>query len=94
MKSLGNLLSSSMIALAGASGCQTTPGMEEPKVWSCVMVDETRSRCFYSHDESQEREMQSIDMIGFQCFSPGDVANISTHHNVLHKELNKAKKRR
>lgn len=67
-----------------------TPGLEEPDVVTCSIVEENRAECF-NKDGDSVGWFYTIDMIGFQCVSPADYAKIKTHHEVLHRELNKKK---
>lgn len=86
MKSLAYLLTALLI-----SGC-ITPGMEEPDVWICVIVDDVSLTCHHSLDKETRREVDLIDAIGYQCVTPTGYAKIKTHHQILHDELNKKKK--
>jgi len=38
---------------------------------------------------NQRKEITFIDAIGYTCVSPDGQAQLKTHHQVLHEELNR-----
>jgi hypothetical protein len=71
------------------SSCITTPGLEEPEVFVCTIIDNSVLECVKQGSGEKPFDISIIDSIGFQCTSPSDFAKIKTHHQVLHEELNK-----
>ena len=74
------------------SGC-VTPGMEEPSLFVYTITDKGLSG-YHSDNSNERREITFVDGIGFTCVSPDGQAQIKTHHQILHEELNKDERRR
>lgn len=91
MKRLVVLLMAPMF-LTGISSCQITPGMEEPSTYICTIIDDKVMECVHTYDPNTRYDITLIDGIGYQCLGPGAYGKIKTHHEVLHKELNRCKK--
>lgn len=77
-----------LILLTGISSCQT-PGMAEPDAFICTIIDDTELDCVNTLNPNETKEITLIDSIGFQCVSPHDFSYMKSHHEILHKELNK-----
>lgn len=85
-------LALALFLLTGISSCQT-PGLEEPALFNCAIVDVNEIHCFHNYDSRYDKKITVIEALGYQCVSPKDYAKIKTHHEVLHVELNKANKK-
>ena len=72
-----------------ASSCITTPGIKEPSVFICQIVNMNEMDCVYLDDETKNITIPLVEGFGFECVSPKDLAKIKTHHEILHKRLNK-----
>lgn len=64
-----------------------TPGMEEPSTYIYTVTDKGLSG-YHSMNPQDRKDISFIDSIGYTCVSPEGQAQMKTHHEVLHKELN------
>ena len=76
----------------GASSCQITPGMAEPSIYVCTVIDTTEVDCVHVYDPNNVKKLSIIDVVGYQCVSPNAYSELDTHHEILHKELARKKK--
>jgi len=82
------ILFTAILTLTGISNCQT-PGLEEPDVTICTIITDKLIACENIIDPSKSFDIDIIDGIGLQCVSPNDYASLKTHHEAIHRELNK-----
>lgn len=87
-KNFVKLIVSSFVSLS-INGCKT-PGIEEPDVLICSIIQSNIAECFDREGDSKGF-YYTIDMIGWQCVSPEAYADLKTHHQILHRELNQCK---
>lgn len=78
--------------LTGISSCQITPGLAEPSTYICTIIDDKVMECVHTMNPDARYDISLIDGIGYQCLGPKAYGEMSTHHEVLHKELNRCKK--
>lgn len=71
------------------TNCEETPGIAEPNVFFCTLLNLEIADCQHSIDPGTHHDMNTIDMIGYTCVSPRHLAEIKTHHAVLHDKINK-----
>lgn len=83
------VLLTALLTLTGASSCQQLPGIEEPAIFICTIIDNTVLECVHTYDDSLRKDISIIDAIGFQCVSPNSFATIKTHHDVIHSLVKK-----
>jgi len=79
-----------MLASLFLTSCLSSHGIEEPLVLTRIIVDRENTVCI-PRELCPIEEKQIKDMIGFQCVSPEASSRINTHHEILHRELNKCK---
>jgi hypothetical protein len=79
------------ILTMGISSCQITPGMAEPSIYVCTIIDGQEMDCSHVYDPGKIKKINVMDAIGYQCVSPNAYAEMDTHHEVMHKELNRKK---
>lgn len=77
-----------LISTSGISSCSTS-GMKEPDVYVCTIIDLDVAECVRSSNTGDNHDISIVDLIGYQCVAPDDYAKIKTHHEALHKALNK-----
>ena len=77
-----------LLTLTGISSCQT-PGMEEPDIFICSIIDDKSMSCVNSLDNNIRKEVLLLDSIGFMCVDPDAYSKAKVHHRVLHRTLNK-----
>lgn len=70
------------------TSCILTPGIDEPVVLVYVLKSDGTGEC-YPKDVCPKQYLDYIDMIGYQCVSPNGASKINSHHEILHRELNK-----
>ena len=73
------------------TACNTIPGVEEPDIYICSLIDNLTLECVNSYDDRVIKDITVIDAIGYQCISPKAFATIKTHHDVLHNLVKKRK---
>jgi hypothetical protein len=69
-------------------GC-ISKGLKEPVVEFCTIVDGQIAYCETPFGQNPPRDITTVDMIGYTCVSPKDFAAAESHHDILHRELNK-----
>lgn len=81
------LRSSLICSVLFLTSCLSTPGIEEPEVIECAILNDSAS--------CGEVDVPLSSLVGFIAVSPDDYAKIKNHHEALHHDLNacKAKKR-
>lgn len=57
-----------------------------------MILDGASADCTILGDPDKSRDLTTVDMIGYACFSPEDQAKVANHHDALHTELNKGSK--
>ena len=77
------------LVLSNSIGCLSTPGIAEPSMFICTIVDGEILDCVHTFDDSLRKDISNIDAIGFQCVSPKDYAALKLHHEALHEKANK-----
>ena len=82
-----------LLTLTGFSSCEPTPGMAEPSTYLCSIIDESTLECQHTYDRNTKKKYTIIEAIGFVCTPASGFAEIKTHHEVLHKELNRCKEK-
>lgn len=73
------------------TGCYKD-GFEEPSIYVCTVIDTNEVDCVHVYDQNNVKKLSIVDVIGYQCVSPNAYATLDTHHEILHKELNRKKK--
>jgi hypothetical protein len=63
--------------------------MAEPDIFICTIIDMAELDCVNTLDERIVKRVSLIDGIGYQCVSPKSFSKMKSHHEILHKELNK-----
>lgn len=76
-----------LLTLTGVSSCQS-PGLKEPDIFICTLIDLETLDCVNSLDRSITRTIPLDLSIGSQCIFPEDYATLKSHHSILHKSLN------
>jgi hypothetical protein len=74
------------------SGCLSSPGIKEPEVTLCDVIDGVDAECYLSTNPSQISDRKVNTFIGWTCVSPKDNAAIDSHHTIMHRELNEKSK--
>lgn len=70
------------------SSCLTTPGIPEPIILYWVVMDDGTAVC-QPTDLCHEPPRRFDDLVGHRCVSPHMTAEINSHHEALHEDLNK-----
>jgi len=83
----------SLLALFLTS-CITTPGIKEPDIFIYTIVSSKELDGENTYDPQKQETISIIDAIGFQCTPPKATATIKSHHEILHKRLNKELERK
>ena len=92
MKRVGILFMVAPILL-GVNSCVVTPGVAEPDIYICTILDDKILECQNSYDPNTRHDMTLINAIGYQCVSPKATGILETHHDIVHKQLNEALKK-
>lgn len=69
--------------------CLSTPGISEPDGYICTIITDKVLSCQDAINPNIVMDLKITDAIGFQAVAPKFFAQIKTHHNALHTELNK-----
>jgi hypothetical protein len=69
--------------------CETTPGISEPSIYICTVLDDKTAECVHSIQTDTKHDISTLDLIGYQCVSPNAFATLKLHHEVLHDRANK-----
>lgn len=77
-----------ILVSAFLSGCLTTPGMQEPWVQGYVILSDGSAECLQCESCCAKRKLEPDELIGYQCVSPRQSAELNSHHEVLHHALN------
>lgn len=83
-------LSMALLTLTGISSCETSPGVAEPSTFICLYEGDQFS-CVHTYDNNARKFLPPVEGIGYQCIHPDGYADIKTHHEILHRELNNCK---
>lgn len=77
----------------GASSCQVNEGIAEPDTYICTIIDDKVMECVHTYDPNTRKDISIIDGIGYQCISSSGYGKIKTHHDVLHDEITRLRKK-
>lgn len=81
------LISVAFVAFA-LPGCLTAPGIEEPRLEQiCVVIDGVVADC--QTPEQKHFDLPVASMIGWACVRPSDFGQVKSHHEILHREINR-----
>lgn len=84
-------LSTGLLTVSCMTACLQTPGIEEPMVAYCTIMNTEYAECVYPEEPSYKERMAIIDMIGYKAVRPKGLSVLASHHEVLHRELNQCK---
>lgn len=73
------------------TSCISTPGIEEPTVTYCTIIDGEIAQCV---GPNETKDVTVIDLIGATCLSPDDLAAAMTHHEALHKVIERLRRKK
>lgn len=78
-----------MILFAGSvTSCETIPGMAEPDIIVCTILDMKIADCFSPSDPNHvPKDVPLRELIGFSCVSPSSYGQVDNHHNALHLKI-------
>jgi hypothetical protein len=70
------------------TSCETIPGLKEPSLVVCTLIDTTTLDCVSVNDPNLPPfEIKVFDAVGFLCASPDDYGAAADHHNALHLKI-------
>jgi hypothetical protein len=65
--------------------------MDEPQIAYCQIVSLEKLECQYPDIPGSDFDLKMIDAIGFIAVRPKGLSALSSHHEILHRELNQCK---
>lgn len=80
------LISVYAIILLISSGCISGP--KEPVVEICSVFSPNQADCEVP-GTGKIIVRNTSEMLGYQCVSPKDFAEVESHHEILHREIDK-----
>jgi hypothetical protein len=66
-------------------------GIKEPEIEFCSIFSADQADCEVQ-GSGKIITRSTTEMLGYQCISPSDYAEAESHHEILHREINKKKK--
>lgn len=74
------------IILVISAGCISDP--KEPEIEFCSVFSPTEADCEVP-GTGKVIVRNTSEMLGYQCVSPKDYAEAESHHEILHREIDK-----
>jgi len=78
-----------LLLISVATGCLTSGGIEEPYRQVCTILSDNDAECIIPGLSNEPIDIKLDDMIGYQCASPENFSIFSSHHEILHREVNR-----
>lgn len=96
LKRVSSLIALTLILSGCAllSSCLKSPGVDEPQIAICSIISPEKLDCVYPDVPGSEFQIGIIDAIGFQAVRPKGFSALISHHEILHRELNRCSERK